>query len=287
MREFQILFDHGEHSELLDPVFARYGRLGFPAAPAHRPWIFANFVQTVDGIVSLLGRDASGGDIAQSEEDRWLMDLLRAHADGVLLGLGTLKMETELARPRPRGPVFRIMDPTLRKLHQRLRNTRERNIFVTATGNLQLSDYCVFDPDAPVDVMIITSPAGAARLKQQMEDTHSHVKLIVSGTGESVDLDAAMRLLREQHGVQHLLCEGGPRLYGAMLKAGLIDEKFLTVAPIEVGQLVSLPDNSDGKLMRPTIAFEQGFSKQDAVRWTWLSCRRVGDHQFHRFRRLR
>jgi hypothetical protein len=28
-----------------------------------------------------------------------------------------------------------------------------------------------------------------------------------------------------------------------------------------------------------------GFSRDQAVRWTWLSCRRVGDHQFHRFRR--
>jgi riboflavin biosynthesis pyrimidine reductase len=282
MREFQILFDHGEHSELLDPVFARYGRLGFPSAPEQRPWIFANFVQTVDGIVSLLGHDASGGDIAQSEEDRWLMDLLRAHADGVLLGTGTLIAETELARPRPRGPVFRIMDPTLRNLHARLRNTRERNIFVTGSGDLRLGEYHVFDADAPVEAMIITSPEGAEKLGPQQQ-THSHVKVIATGTDAQVDLHAAMRLLREQYGVQHLLCEGGPRLYGALLAGGLIDEKFLTVAPIECGQHV----RDEPGTLRPTIAFEQAFSKQDAVRWSWLSCRRVGDHQFHRFRRLR
>jgi riboflavin biosynthesis pyrimidine reductase len=287
MHEFQILFDHGERSELLDPVFARYGRLGFPAAPEHRPWIIANFAQTLDGIVSLLGPDASGGDIAQSEEDRWLMDLLRAHADGVLLGIGTLKTETELGRPRPRGPVFRIMDPTLRNLHDRLRHTRERNIFVTGRGDLRLSDYHVFDADAPVEAMIVTTVAGAERLKPQLEGTHAHLKLIVSGASEEVDLAEAMCVLRKKHGVEHLLCEGGPRLYGSMLKAGLIDEKFLTVSPIECGQRVPLPDNPEGKLLRPTIAFEQAFSKEDAVRWTWLSCRRVGDHQFHRFRRLR
>lgn len=285
MREFQILFDHGEHSELLDPVLARYGRLGFPGAPEQRPWIFANFVQTVDGIVSLLGSDASGGDISQSEEDRWLMDLLRAHADGVLLGLGTLKLETELGRPRPRGPVFRIMDPTLRKLHQRLRNTRERNIFVTASGNLRLSDFYVFDLDAPVEAMIVTSPVGAENLRAQLEQDYSYLKLIVTGTAGEVDLTAAMMLLRQEHGIHHLLCEGGPRLYGTMLEAGLVDEKFLTVAPIECGQHV--PDDPEGKQLRPTVAFEQAFSKEDAVHWTWLSCRRVGDHQFHRFRRHR
>jgi riboflavin biosynthesis pyrimidine reductase len=287
MREFQILFDHGEHSELLDPVLARYGRIGFPAAPAHRPWIFANFVQSLDGIVSLLGRDASGGDIAQSDEDRWLMDLLRAHADGVLLGLRTLKLETELARPRPRGPVFRIMDPTLRNLHARLRSTPERNIFVTAVGELRLSDYHVFDADAPVEAMIITSPAGGEKLAPQVQTSHKHLKVIVTGGGREVDLGAAMRILRETHGIQHLLCEGGPRLYGALLAAGLIDEKFLTVSPIECGQRVPATEDPNGTLLRPTIAFEQAFSKQDAVRWSWLSCRRVGDHQFHRFRRIR
>ena len=87
MRDFEILFDHAERSELLDPVFARYGRLGFPAAPADRPWIYSNFVQSIDGVVSFLGVDGSGQDMSQSAEDRWLMDLLRAHADAVLLGL--------------------------------------------------------------------------------------------------------------------------------------------------------------------------------------------------------
>ncbi len=32
------------------------------------------------------GRHASGGEISQSREDRWLMDLLRAHADGIAWG---------------------------------------------------------------------------------------------------------------------------------------------------------------------------------------------------------
>src|SRR5678809_1462529 len=82
MRDFQILFDHGERSDLLDPVYSPYGKLGFPSPPTDRPWVYANFVQSLDGIVSFLGENASGSDIAQSEEDRWLMDLLRAHETG-------------------------------------------------------------------------------------------------------------------------------------------------------------------------------------------------------------
>lgn len=283
MRDFQILFDRGERSELLDPVLAPYGRIGFPAVPVDRPWIFANFVQTIDGVVSLLGREASGGDIAQSVEDRWLMDLLRAHADAVLLGTGTLLVETALGRPRPRGPIFRIMEPTLLELRQRLRHGRERNIFVSGRGRLRLEDYAVFDGEA-VDVIIITSPEGALELEPQQRTTHKHVELIVTGTGSSVDLPAALRLLRKR-GMGHLLCEGGPTLYGEMLRQNLIDEKFLTVAPIEVGQRVPTADDPEGALLRPTVSFLQGFTKNEAVRWEWLSCRRVADHQFHRFRR--
>src|SRR5512147_3058688 len=170
MRDFQILFDHGERSDLLDPVYSPYGKLGFPNPPADRPWVYSNFVQTLDGITSLLGEDASGADIAQSAEDRWLMDLLRAHADAILLGLGTLLLEKNLGRPRPRGPVFRIVEPTLQQLRAKLRRGVERNIFVTGSGRLQFSDYAVFDGDR-VETAVITSPKGAESLIRQ-KDTH-------------------------------------------------------------------------------------------------------------------
>jgi riboflavin biosynthesis pyrimidine reductase len=287
MHDFQILFDHGERSDLLDPVYSPYGKLGFPTAPAERPWVYANFVQTLDGIVSLLGVNASGADIAQSEEDRWLMDLLRAHADAVVMGLGTLMLEKRLERPRPRGPVFRIVEPTLQQLRAKLRRGVERNIFVTATGNLELADFAVFDGDR-VDSAIITTTAGAERLKPQ-HATHPQVKIIVAGEGSEVDLRLAMRTLRQELGIKYVLCEGGPTLYGHMLRAGLIDEKFLTVAPFDVGQEVppgqevvpwKQPEN------RPTIFSGTGFTKEDAVRWHWISCRKVGNLQFNRYRRV-
>ena len=63
-----------------------------------------------------------------------------------------------------------------------------------------------------------------------------------------------------------------------MLTAGLIDEEFLTVSPLEVGAM-----SAHGP--RPTVLPGVGLSRQDAVRWRWLSCRKVADYQFHRFRR--
>ncbi len=285
MRDFQILFDDGEASNLLDPAYSPYGTLGFPAALEDRPWVYTNFVQTLDGIVSLLGVNASGGDIAQSEEDRWLMDLLRAHADAVLLGMGTLMLEKRLGRPRPRGPVFRIVKPALQQLRAKLGRGVERNIFVSATGNFQLSDFVVFDGDR-VESAIITTVKGAERLTPQQR-THPHVKIIVAGEGSEADLPSALRVLRQEMGIKYLLCEGGPVLYGHMIRAGLIDEKFLTVAPVDAGQEIPPEQESVSwkqPAIRPTVFAGKGFTKEKLVRWHWVSCRKVRDMQFNRYR---
>ncbi len=285
MRDFEILFDHAERSELLDPVFARYGRLGFPPAPASRPWTYANFVQSIDGVVSFLGVDGSGQDIAQSVEDRWLMDLLRTHADAVLLGLGTLQLETSLGRPRERGPIFRIVDESMHPLRAKLHRGREKNIFVTGISVFNLDDYAVFDGEK-VDSYVITTRAGEERLRPQLE-ARPWVKVIVAGDRDNVNLGAAMGILRTEHGVKHLLCEGGPTLYGNLLRAGLIDEMFLTVSPLVVGQ--QIPPTQEMRAgeplkSRPGLLGGVGFTKAETQPWSWLSCRKVGDHQFHRFR---
>jgi riboflavin biosynthesis pyrimidine reductase len=282
MHDFQVLFDHAERSELLDPAMALYGKLGFPAPPAARPWIFANFVQTLDGIVSLLGDEAGGSDISQLPEDRWLMDLLRAHADAVILGMGTLREEQRMGRPRPRGPVFRIMDAGMQQLRARLHRGRERNIFVTARADFQMSDFAAFDAEH-VDVTVLTTPEGARKLRAQHPNPAVDILPIelapgTSGSSPAIDLREAIALLRQRYQINYLLCEGGPALYCGLLTSGLIDEKFVTVSPIEVGRL-----SPHG--FRPTVLPDIGFSAHDAPHWQWLSCRKVGDHQFHRFRR--
>jgi riboflavin biosynthesis pyrimidine reductase len=280
MRDFQVLFDHGEHSELLDPAMAPYGKLGFPTPPPGRPWIFANFVQSLDGIVSLLGDESSGSDLSESVEDRWLMDLLRAHADAVMVGMGSLREERRLGRPRQRGPVFRVVDPTLQQLRAKLhrgRKGRERNILVSARADFQMSDYAVFDCQH-VDVTVLTTPEGARRLEAQPHLPEVEILAIEPAEGAGIDLRRAISLLHERYGIRYLLCEGGPTLYEAMLRAWLIDEQFLTVAPRMVGRRY-------GDALRPSLLPNLSCSNADAPRWSWLSCRKVGDHQFHRFRR--
>jgi riboflavin biosynthesis pyrimidine reductase len=290
LRPFEVLFDHAEPSPVNDEAYSPYGNFGFPAPPADRPWVYSNFVQSLDGITTLLGKHGSGGEISQSREDRWLMDLLRAHADGLLMGMNTMLKEQRSRGPESRGIVFRVADPMLRELRQRLGKGRERNIFVTRATDLDLSRYKVFDGDV-VDAAVLTSTAGAERLRSR--GSHPHVVIIAAGHGESFDLPLAIHKLRQGLGVKHLLCEGGPTLYGSLARADLVDEKFMTVSPVEVGQVVPplqerLPaEQNIAVLMRPTVFGGTGFTRDNVTRWTWLSCRKVGDHQFNRYRRKR
>ena len=290
IRRFDVLFDDAEPSPIDDEAYAPYGNFGFPSPPSGRPWIYSNFVQSLDGITTLLGKHGSGGEISQSREDRWLMDLLRAHADGLLMGMNTLQEERRSRGPESRGIAFQVADSRLRALRQRLGKGRECNIFVTRAADLDLSRYRVFDGDV-VDAAVLTSPAGAARLRSQSR--RRHVTIIAAGDGESFDLPQAIRKLRDELGVKYLLCEGGPTLYGSLARADLVDEKFMTVSPVEAGQMVPpeqerLPSEANvSPLLRPTVFGGPGFTKDNLTHWTWLSSRRVGDHQFNRYRRKR
>ena len=64
--------------------------MNFPAA---RPYLVANFVQTIDGVVAFgaRGGDNAGTVSMDSEIDRRVMALLRAHADSILIGAGTFR----------------------------------------------------------------------------------------------------------------------------------------------------------------------------------------------------
>jgi riboflavin biosynthesis pyrimidine reductase len=309
VRDFQILFDDAEPSPISHAAYAPYGKLGFPAPEAARPWIFANFVQSIDGVASFKGRHASGADISQSAEDRWLMDLLRAHADAIVMGVNTLIEET-LSWPQlngGRGPVYRIEDPLLRDLRRELGRGPERVIFVTASAVIDPGAYRVFDGDQ-MQALILTTQAGAARLHAR----RTRAQVIVAGQDKAVDLPRAVELLRKEMNVRWLLCEGGPTLYGSMARSGLIDEKFVTVSPVEIGLFApadekpappekrlapaeqgikppgeqSRPAEKAGPLnLRPTTFMSTGFTREDAPWFRWLSCRRAGDHQFNRYRK--
>jgi riboflavin biosynthesis pyrimidine reductase len=286
MRPFEVLFDDAEPGNITHAAYVPYGSLGFPPAHPDRPWVYANFVQSIDGVASFKGKHPTGGDLSQSKEDKWLMGLLRAHAGAIIMGLKTLIEET---RSLPqlndgRGPVYRVEDADMLDLRHKLGGGREKVIFVTASARIDPAQYRIFDGDT-VETFILTTSSGAARLRGK------GLNVMTAGNGEGVDFPQAMRMLRMELGIERLLCEGGPVLYGNMLRADVIDEKFVTIAPVEIGLLIppeqepAQSERAAPPRTRPTTFMAPGFVWGNAPRWRWMSCRRADDHQFNRYRR--
>ena len=68
------------------------GDLRFPADP-DRTYVIGNFVSTLDGVVSYeIPGKSGGGEISGfNAADRFIMGLLRASADAIIVGAGTLR----------------------------------------------------------------------------------------------------------------------------------------------------------------------------------------------------
>ncbi|HLY77609.1 MAG TPA: hypothetical protein VKT21_06965, partial [Thermoplasmata archaeon] len=105
----EVLFDRspGRPLPLPKPLVRVYGPLRLPRDPG-QPHVFGNFATTLDGVVSLQvpGRSGGGEITGADAHDRLLMGLLRAAADVVIVGAGTLR-----AVPRHRWTAQHIYPP--------------------------------------------------------------------------------------------------------------------------------------------------------------------------------
>ncbi|MBX0327654.1 dihydrofolate reductase family protein [Oscillochloris sp. ZM17-4] len=272
---YTLLFDDGPRDGpgLPAPLRAIYdGDWHLPDPPAQRPYVFTNFVASHDGRISFdePGR-SGGGDVSRhSRHDTWLMALLRARADAIITGSGTLRVaRRHLWTP---GQVF----PDDARTFAELRAAEGRApvpllVVASASGDLPA------DADAlrgdPQPALLATTAAGAARARASLGDRPGlsyHIS-----PGDSVDLAALMAELRTRHGVRHLLSEGGARIYGALIAAGMIDETFLTISPIVIG-------SPPGRPPRPSLVEGVGFSPDAPPRLRPVSLRRAGDYLFQR-----
>ena len=191
------------------------------------PCLFANFVQTIDGVVSIPELPRSNALIAGgSEADRFVMGLLRACADAVLVGSGTMR-----ASPKGTWLPERVYPPAAEAFAE-LRRRRGRPeqptvAFVTAGGSL--------DPTHPAlerHAVVLTTTAAAAGLRATVPGS---TEIVAVNDGDQVDLPLALGRLRER-GYAAILSEGGPTLFGSLLASRLVDELFLTISPLLAGR---------------------------------------------------
>jgi riboflavin biosynthesis pyrimidine reductase len=247
------------------------GALLIPLRP-DRATVIANFVSTIDGIVALGSGDLSGGGVISGfhEPDRFVMALLRAVADVVLIGAGTLRGSTN-HRWTP-DHVQPELAPALAEWRRAMGLAPQpTTVIVTASGELPLRHPGLNDPSVPV--VIATTPAGAERLRADGIGATLSVQSVGDGSqlrgGEILDLAAGL-------GARVVLSEGGPHLLGELVRVGLLDELFLTLAPQIVGR------TGDERL-----GLVEGLALPPAdTRWHDLvSVRRSTNHLFLRYRR--
>ncbi|HET9112059.1 MAG TPA: dihydrofolate reductase family protein [Ktedonobacterales bacterium] len=282
---FDTLFDvaEGEEAPLPAALAALYGRLAFPAKVG-RAWVISNFVASIDGVVAYNDPVPPGmGEISASNpHDRAAMGLLRAVADAVIVGVGTLR-----AVPRHLWTPAEIYPP-LATEYAALRVALGKasaplNVIVSGSGDVDTT-LPVFQSDA-VTTLLLTTPSGAARLsgptlgphaRKQAVDTLEHD----SGISARATLDAtasALAALAPDGVASHplMLVEGGPRLLGRFVAEGLLDEQFLTIAPQLVGR--------DDQFHRPGLIEGQRLAPNDP-RWARLvSARRAESFLFLRY----
>jgi riboflavin biosynthesis pyrimidine reductase len=169
--------------------------------------VYANFVETVDGVVALPGVPRSNRLISdESEADLFVMALLRAVSDVIVVGSKTL-----LASPKNRWTAEAAF-PACKDAFAELR---------AALGLAEHPDVIVLTRGRDLEI----APAIRDRV--------------------AVRPDAAEALseLRER-GRRRILCEGGPTLFGRLVAGGLVDELFLTVSPVVAGGGLSLVEGA-------------------------------------------
>ena len=90
-----------------------------------------------------------------------------------------------------------------------------------------------------------------------------------AGSGQGVDLPLAMAKIGGRFGVTTLMLEGGGRINGGMLAAGLIDEVSVLVAPAvdgRIGTAALFDVDADGAAPR-RLALEHVEQRPDGVIW--------------------
>ncbi len=179
-------------------------------APADRPYTIVNFVASADGHAAFQGRSRWLSD----EADRELFHGLREHVDAVMAGTGTLRTERY-------GRLVRDPERRQRRADSGL-DPDPVACIISRSGDVPTDIPLFADPDSHV---VVFAPG-----ELETSGLAAQVDVVRLDPGE-LTLTTMMRRLRSDFEVRTLLCEGGPILFGALLREELVDELFLSIAP--------------------------------------------------------
>ncbi|MGA8669364.1 MAG: dihydrofolate reductase family protein [Terracidiphilus sp.] len=255
------------------------GDLHFDTPGAPRPFVIANFVSTLDGVVSYEIKNNSGGSTisGSNSADRFIMGLLRASADAVMVGAGTLR---EISAKSLWTPEYTY--PDAKRLYSEYRvNALHKPEYpllaiVSGSGQLEL-DRAIFRTPV-MRTVVITTSAGRDELARRGATTLDSVEVhALNARSGTISPLAILQLLQSQFGVKTLLHEGGPTLFGQFLAADAVDELFLTLSPQIAGR--------ERDITRPAVVQGVQFTPDSAPRFQMVSVKEHAAFLYLRYRR--
>jgi riboflavin biosynthesis pyrimidine reductase len=257
------------------------GDLRFRGSRAARPHVIANFVSTLDGVVSYEIKGESGGSTisGSNSADRFIMGLLRASADAVMVGAGTLHDVSAKSLWTPE-----YVYPDAKDLYEEYRVNAQHKpqypllVIVSGSGQLELK-RAIFRTPA-IRTVIITTSAGRDELTRRGATTLGSVEIhALKSSRGSIAPRAILQLLQSQFGVSRLLHEGGPTLFGQFLAAEAVDELFLTLSPQIAGR--------KGDATRPAVVQGVQFVPNSVPWFEMVSVKEKAAYLYLRYRRRR
>lgn len=172
--------------------------LGEAYAWPDEPCVRVNFVSSLDGAATVEGRTGGLG----GAPDKVVFSHLRATCDVILVGAGTASVE----RYGPdRAPVAVVS--------ARLSLSPDERLFRPRPGTA-----------APLVLTCAAAPADRREALARWAD--------VADCGTELVEPRRVVAVLHARGFRRILCEGGPRLFAALLEADLVDELCLTMAPV-------------------------------------------------------
>lgn len=179
-------------------------------------YLRANMIGSLDGAATVAG--LSGG--LGGDGDRAVFAAMRANADVILVGSGTVRAERYHGAHLPVG----------QRQRRQARGQGEVPTIAVVTASGAVDPSVPLFNESEVAPIVVTSASGAANAASLVPGA----QILVADQAGKVDLRAALAELHGR-GLSRVLCEGGPSLLGTLLSARLVDELCLTVAPTTVG----------------------------------------------------
>ena len=180
-----------------------------------RPWVTLKLATTLDGQIA-----------TRTGESRWItgpasrryVHLMRAQADAIMVGAGTARVDDPMLDVRElgmsaRSPLRIVFDGAL---------------------SLPLTSRLVRSADT-IPVLLLHRASADPDRRAALQELGIRTAIIPDTSG-TLDLEPALQLLAQEHGITRLMCEGGGRLAASLLSAGLVDDLVVFQAGKIIGE---------------------------------------------------